>query len=265
MRPFFILALLGCILAFGACSRGSGIFDAGNVPGIEVKLRLEGQNAEATSPTLALYAPGDMIIAVVEVTNRLGKKAIFLTPHAAARRMESTVNFAVKTVEGDDVLRRVPVVPRIKSVPERLELGPGETFRRPFFFTDLTRRPGSYLLQVAYSATLKGGAPQTFYSEPVQFRVEGKRRWNRTVDGILAKQDAIDLAVRHFGKPVQRSEARLVENAAGLLDWQVTITPETGNPNILFISPYGAFVRSETAEKRADPSLAPPAPSAKQP
>ena len=261
MRPLFILAILCCMLAFGACSRGPGIFDAGEIPGIEVKLRLEEQGAQATSPTLALYAPGDMIIATVEITNRLGKKADLLTPHASARRMESTVNFTVKSAEGDDVLRRVPVVPLTKSAPERLELAPGETHKRPFFFTGLTRRPGSYLLQVAYSATLKGDAPQTFYSEPVAFRVEGKRRWNRTVDGILAKQDAVNLAVRHFGKPVRSTDAKLVENAAGLLDWQITITPETGEPTVVLVSPYGAFVRSESAAGPADQSLVPPPPS----
>ncbi|NQU44191.1 hypothetical protein HQ520_12955 [bacterium] len=198
-----------------------------------------------------VYRPGEMVRCTVELVNVSDRDQAVFVPFLAAPSAVSNLRFQFGEKNGGAVVKRDPVFPKRGIKAEKTVLGPGEKVSRRFGFVHLTQRPGDFLLQAYFSPLLlePTTVPGPVISPVAIFRVEGETLWERDRDGVLVEEEAVRLAREAFRHPASSGQATLVENELGLLEWWVTLQPEsedsagTVSPVKFRVDPYGAFVR----------------------
>jgi len=167
----------------------------------------------------------------------------------------SSIEFYVEGPESDNTIRVRPVVSSQEPLGQVEDLESGKTLPqgqpRRFVFTTLTKAEGNYRLQAMYYPTPKGAASglPPVIAKATAFQVAGQRSCNRDRDGVLLKDDAIEIAKRHLGRPVTAAEGLLGEDEMGFLVWRtiLTVDPKDLKPGetsqyAVFVSPYLATV-----------------------
>jgi hypothetical protein len=258
-----LAALAMLMLVAGGCSRVPviGKYFKGNTIAkspIGIDLRLAQTSVR----------PGDAVLAYLFIRN-VGSANLRVQMLDA-----SSIDFYAAGPKSVGTIRVYPVVSSKESLGQLEEIKPGQylpkiqaqAFARAFVFTTLTKEPGDYRLQAIYHPTPKG-APSDLapvIAKAVAFQVAGPRSFNRDREGILLKDDAIEIAKRHVGQPVTAAEALLVEDEQmGFLLWKVVLTvdpkdlkPGERNPRSIFVNPYRAVV-IQVGEPLA-PAIPPP-------
>jgi len=126
-------------------------------------------------------------------------------------------------------------------------LAPQGNWSRHFIFTTITKDPGQHRLQAIYHAVPQGVVTELTpaISKALAFQVAGAPSFQRDRDGIIVKEQAVAVARQQVGRPVTDVTALLVRDAAGFLDWWVTLTidPRDLKPGeaprvAYFVGPY---------------------------
>jgi hypothetical protein len=240
-----ILALIG-----GGCSRMPLIgrfFKSADVSKSPIEITLKLHQTKVR--------PGDAVIAYVWIRN-VGSESLTV-------QMVDAASMEFYTSGPTGALRVRPVLSTKEPLGELTDLEPGRVLptlkgegkERPeaktFVFTTLTRKPGTYKILAIYHAVPKGAAAAILpaYAKAVGFTVAGQPSCRRDRDGVLLKEDAIQLAKRYLRRPATEAEAFLIEDPMGFLTWWITLTgdPKTLRPGeenrwAVFVHPYLATV-----------------------
>jgi len=179
----------------------------------------------------AAYLPGEAILCRITLRNQGAE------PLELPVLDRSTVSFAFwpKGPGGDLEMRYAEPIASTKeriysSSGETGVVAPGGKLERLFIFTTLSLERGEYRLQATYSRPdeTTPGAELRAFAETVEFKVEGERvAAHRYSDGVLAKEDAIELAKREAAAPTRDAQAIMVYDEKGFLKWWVNLTLET--------------------------------------
>jgi hypothetical protein len=196
------------------------------------------------------YRPGDAVIANVQVLNTTGHEYTIQNLNA------KSLSFWLINADTDETHKLEPVYTEKEDMIFPRTLGEHEAISRPFLLSEATTTSGTYSLHAIYEGALvaENKAPFVPPSKRVVFRVEGERQFSRDLNGILKKDDAIELARRAVGEPATLVDATLVKNEAGFLDWWITlqIKQSSGNEGkevkrAFLINPYLGAVRKEVS------------------
>ncbi len=144
---------------------------------------------------------------------------------------------------------REPVASPLENLQTNTPIPAGSSIKRQFVLLSCTELEGQHSLQCMYSSAIEEGETLHLYSSAIPFEVSEERSMERDSEGVLTKPEAIRFAQIFFNQEYQYSDARLVRNEMGFLDWWVTLTNdrekalETGVA--CFVSPYTGAVRTE--------------------
>jgi len=252
-----ILALIG-----GGCSRMPLIgrfFKSADVSKSPIEITLKLHQTKVR--------PSDAVIAYVWIRN-VGSESLTV-------QMVDAASMEFYTSGPTGALRVRPVISTKEPLGELTDLEPGRVLPTPqaktFVFTTLTQKPGTYKILAIYHAVPTGAAAAILpaYAKAVAFTVAGQPSCRRDRDGVLLKEDAIQLAKRYLRRPATEAEAFLIEDPMGFLTWWITLAgdPKTLRPNeenrwAVFVNPYLATV---VANRKAPIYVRKAKPASKQP
>ncbi len=237
------LALLVLMSASGCSWTGKKSTAGTGVPASPLKL--------AISLDKDAYQPGEAVIATVSLTND-GYETATVPP-----LQDGTLKFYFGPENEERRFHREPVTSPNETHAPEAKLVWEEQLERQFVFTRLADMPGTNVLTVMYDPSLDANTvpqPLKIVAEPVAYMVEGPRAVQRDSEGVLLKEEAIRLCTEEAGKHVLSSDALLVRNEAGFLDWWVVLELSEGanSPNLSdpikkswFVNPYLAGIRAE--------------------
>lgn len=199
-----------------------------------------------TTDTTA-YRPGQVVLCRVKVSNP--------GPPVIVRALDhKSVDFYYGPLVADTRFKREPAYSE-KEVPgEMTRLATGESMERVYVHTRFTEDPGDFTSTAIYRPMpLAPGQPGSagITAPAVEYRVLGERNLHRDSEGILMKEDAIGLCLREAGRPPVRSDAVLVVNEAGLLDWWVSLEfqapgeSKASDGMAWFVNPYLGAIRGK--------------------
>lgn len=233
LKRFFLVLLLLSIFLMSGCS---AFKDSEDTEDFLLILLLDKKT----------YRPNEPVIANVRLQNLTNEKKTIYNLDA------QTVNFYLVDNSVGEALNVMPVYSEKEGMYKSVDLEPLKSLNRSFVFTDITRKPGDYIIQASYNTDdLADDSPlPSIISESVNYEVSGEPPYERDVKGILMKEDAIKIAESQVGQPVLKSGARLIINEAGFYDWWINLTLEnesSSEPEIksFFINPYIPGVRAE--------------------
>jgi len=205
---------------------------------------------EAAAPRLEVvatldsveYRPGEAVVCTVKVTNAGD------APAPAGSLSADTLEFWYGPAGTDLRYRREPVRSSKEEGFEPCTIAPKASISRRFVFTRLTEEGGHFALHTLYSpggnvAGKPGTAGPAFL-----YRVDGQRLFRRDENGLIRKQDALEVLRQEMGCDLTSAEAKLVRNEAGFLDWFVTAEAKgDGQPlrRACFVNPYTGVIRAE--------------------
>jgi len=196
----------------------------------------------------AIYQPGEAVVVTATVKNQ-GKVPVELGALCA-----ETAEFWFGPVSTDLRYRREVVKSPKESGFPQVTVAPGEAISRRFVLTRVTEEEGQYALVFFYnSCGVTPGTPGTAAPAMV-YVVDGKRRFRRDETGLIRKEDAIAVVKRGVGSELLNTEAKLVRNEAGFLDWWVRGEVKVNDSlakRAFFVNPYTGAIRAEAGPEDA--------------
>lgn len=197
------------------------------------------------------YQPGQAVIGNLHLVNATSQT--LRTPLPDHRSVAFYIR--TRTAESYGPMKAVePVFSPHEQTGAVQTVPPGGQLERSFVFTTLTFNRGDFTILAVYEpARGETDNPLKIYSTPVPFSVQGEQALvHRYPDGLLAEEDAIELAAAEFGRPVERTEAQLVIDHAGFNQWWITLWPQAApaEPAAFLVDPYLARIRMETIPYR---------------
>lgn len=214
--------LLTVLIFCTACSRLMTPSGAGPASDLNLTTQLSQGQYRLGEPVLARVTLGNTRETAVE-TPQLDHTTVAFTVQPQLKSSLGELRFVEPVYSGKEDAGRMIRLPGAGEGPT------SATVPRDFVFTTLSFEPGTYLLEAVYSrpsaGTLKPA--RKTYSKAVLFTVApGAVYAHRYVNGLLARQDAINLAAAQAGAAVKSSDTLLVTDEAGFYKWWVNLTLE---------------------------------------
>jgi hypothetical protein len=237
-RSTFLCCSLGLVLF--VLAQGCSLVRSGAEPALILVLSID-------RPT---YRPGDAVIANVQLLNTTRHEYTIQNLNA------KSLSFWLINADTNETHKVEPVYTEKEDMIFPRTFGEHEAVSRPFLLTEVTTTSGTYSLHVIYEGALVAEKKTPFVppSKKVVFRVEGERQFSRDLNGILKKDDAIEIARKAVGEPATVVDATLVKNEAGFLDWWITLKIKQSSDNegkevkrAFLINPYLGAVRKEVS------------------
>jgi len=208
------------------------------------------------------FRPGECVICTTYIYNKSDEEQTIQKIDA------QSFSFWVAPMDTNDVVRTEPVYSKKETFGQTAQLPTKSGTQRKFLFTLLTEKEGNYKFQAIYQPEptfIKNPKPELI-SKPVFFTVKGEKIFNRDADGILKKEDAINIAKQRAGLNVKETEAKLVENEAGFLDWWINLTMDSGKSGkevkkAFLVNPYLCDIRKEAKPFTKKPEPKTPVPT----
>ncbi len=205
------------------------------------------------------YSPGEAVICTVYLYNKSDKEQTMQKLDAYS------LSFWVAPLDFNEVVRIEPVYSKKEMLGKTSTLSANSGEQRQFVFTKLTENEGSYKFQSIYQPEpdfIQNPQPE-LVTKPNIYTVVGGRKFSRDEDGILTKASAIKLAEQKVGMNVINTDAKLIENELGFLEWWINLTMTTGEEGkevtkSYLINPYLCSVRKETKPFKRKPEEKPP-------
>lgn len=205
---------------------------------------------QAAAPRLSVLAtleaetfrPGEAVVCTVKVTNEGD------APAPAGSLSAETLEFWFGPADTDLRYRREPVRSSKEKGFEAITIAPRQSVSRRFVLTRLTEEEGRFALHVLYSPQGNVAGKPGLGGPAFLYQVDGQRLFRRDENGLIRKEDAIEVAKREVGGEVADARAKLVRNEAGFLDWLVTAEVKADGrvaQRAFFINPYTGAVRVE--------------------
>jgi hypothetical protein len=236
----------------------SGCSWIGNLSGRPPQYREVFEISLSASQTVA--HPGESFIVHARLSS-VGDKPV------RVRAMNAdSVTFYWNAEGSPERLIRRPVASPLEDLSETELLAPGQPAERDFLFTDVTPATGTFGLVAIYRSPVKGRSESPMAAAlPVEYRVEGDRRFVRGPDGVISKEDAIAVARELLARPTVYESAALIRNEMGFFDWYVALTPDPqalapGEParRAFYVNPYLGVARMEAPPDLAEQVFAEP-------
>jgi len=232
-RHFFLLLLALHALFLCACSRLG--FNSDSSSALQLRIQSE----------VNLFAPGQAVALTLQLVNASGNTV------QCAELNHQTVSFLLRpaAAAGQKAIREILPVFSVKEQPnsrETWQIEPAGNCQRTFLFTQLTVERGDFVLLATYQT----GNDSRIHAQPFAFSVQGNRvLLHRYLNGLLTRDDAIQLAAGKFQTPVENADAMLVQDEMGFLKWHINLTGAAADGKAVtrscFVDPYQGRVWRE--------------------
>ncbi len=171
--------------------------------------------------TVSYYYPGEAVICTVRLINLTESSLTLQMPNAV------TMSFWQGIPEGEKVRKVEPVYSKEEPMSNTVSADAYQYIERIFVFPQLTETSGTFTLHSIYEGFARRKPDESPYrvqgiSQPVIYEVKGVRQFDRDREGIIRKDDAIDLIREKIEYPLQSCRADLVIDEAGFLNWWIT-------------------------------------------
>lgn len=184
------------------------------------------QGQPPVSVTISLareeYRVGEPLFVTVRIENRGDERVVLPRfDHDAVQFITGRKGVAQRTY-------REPVYSQ-EVIPQPREIGPLQSVSRDFLFTQATCEAGDCAMIAVLKASkaLVGSTVLTeaIYAEPVRYRVIEEVALRRGIDGLVLRDQALELARKYAPGPVVGERAVLVPmGESGLVTWVVMLT-----------------------------------------
>lgn len=190
------------------------------------------------------YRPGQAVICKATLHN------VSETTRTIPKLDAASLRFAFMSV-GDaesGPLRYVdPVVSTLEPLGRTQRIAPNGTVTRPFVFTTLTFERGRFALHATYEQPV----PAKTRSQARKFTVQGREAFvKRYPDGIVTREEAIELAQAEIPYPVRDARAVMTVDRKGFKAWWINLylgDPDDPQGVISYhVNPYLGRVWRET-------------------
>ncbi len=193
-----------------------------------------------------VYRPGEAVLCTATLTNSHNMPVDIMIPDY----LSTQFTYCPRKQGGlSQAIAREPVYSNKETIGAWTTLEPGQSVSKAFVFTTLTFERGEFLLNASYGMPNPENPELTdrAFAQSLAFDVRGQDVYiHRYVDGLMTKEDAIQVAARAAGADAPEAEVKLIIDEGGYERWWVNIHAENADgvrqTQSYFIDPYGGGV-----------------------